>query len=177
MSVSNDLLIELGTEELPPKALNKLMTAFATGIKEGLKHHDLPFDSVTPFATPRRLAVKVSGLTTQQADKSIERKGPAVQAAYDKEGNPSKAAQGFARSCGVDFEQLSTLETKKGAWLVFRSVQQGKKTAELIPQIIEQSLNKLPIPKRMTWGAHKHAFVRPVHWPVPYTHLTLPTKR
>ncbi|PCJ45117.1 MAG: glycine--tRNA ligase subunit beta [Moraxellaceae bacterium] len=164
MSVSNDLLIELGTEELPPKALKKLMTAFSAGINDGLVHHKLSFDSITPYATPRRLAVKVTGLITQQPDSSIEKKGPALKAAKDAEGNPSKAALGFARSCGVDFDALDTLETDNGAWLVFRSVQQGKQTSELVPGIIEQSLNKLPIPKRMTWGAHRDAFVRPVHW-------------
>ncbi|OUS32297.1 glycine--tRNA ligase subunit beta [Gammaproteobacteria bacterium 45_16_T64] len=164
MSVSNDLLIELGTEELPPKALKKLMSAFAEGISKGLATHDLAHQGITPYATPRRLAVKISGLVTQQADKSVERKGPAIKAARDAEGNPSKAAEGFARSCGVSFDELQTLETEKGAWLVFRSTQQGKQTASLIPEIIEQSLNKLPIPKRMTWGAHKDAFVRPVHW-------------
>lgn len=164
MSVNNDLLIELGTEELPPKALKKLMTAFTQGIQEGLTHHDLEHESITPYATPRRLAVKVNGLSAQQADKSVEKKGPAIKAARDSEGNPSKAAQGFARSCGVSFDELETLETDKGAWLVYRSVQQGKKTADLIPNIIENSLNKLPIPKKMTWGSHKHAFVRPVHW-------------
>ncbi len=160
----NDLLIELGTEELPPKALKKLMLAFSDGIRSGLDHHSLTFDAITPYATPRRLAVKVTGLVEQQQDKSVERKGPAVKAARDAEGNPSKAAEGFARSCGVSFDELETLETKKGAWLIYRSTQAGKQTAELVPSIIEQSLNKLPIPKRMTWGAHKDAFVRPVHW-------------
>lgn len=159
-----DLLIELGSEELPPKALKKLSDAFTREFTLGLQQHDLTFTDVVSFATPRRLAIQVLGLALQQADKQVEKKGPAVQAAFDKDGNPSKAAQGFARSCGTTVDQLERLETEKGCWLVYRSVQSGKKASAVIPGLIEQALSKLPIPKRMTWGAEKVAFVRPVHW-------------
>lgn len=164
MASTNDLLIELGTEELPPKALKKLSDAFHQHFTGGLKQHELTFATSEAFATPRRLAIRVMALETQQQDKVVERKGPALQAAYDKEGNPSKAAQGFARSCGVEVEQLEKLETEKGSWLVYNATQTGKAAVDIIPELIEQALNKLPIPKRMTWGAKKHAFVRPAHW-------------
>ncbi|MDX1695612.1 MAG: glycine--tRNA ligase subunit beta [Ketobacteraceae bacterium] len=164
MTNTADLLIELGSEELPPKALKKLSDAFTLLLEEGLAKHDLSFASVQSFATPRRLAIRVDQLAVQQQDKSVERRGPAVQAAYDQAGNPTKAAEGFARSCGTTVDQLETLETDKGSWLVFRSVQQGQQASAIIPELIEQALNKLPIPKRMTWGAEKVAFVRPVHW-------------
>lgn len=164
MSNTADLIIELGSEELPPKALKKLSDAFTQHFQQGLEYHELIFSAIASFATPRRLAIKVTGLELQQQDKSLERRGPAVQAAFDQAGNPTKAAEGFARSCGATMDQLETLETDKGSWLVFRSVQQGQKAAELIPGLIDQALSKLPIPKRMTWGAEKEAFVRPVHW-------------
>ena len=164
MSNVDTLLIELGTEELPPKALKKLGQAFAEGVIQGLKNADLGFSDFQWFAAPRRLAIKINELQVKQADRTVERKGPAVKAAYDKDGNPTKAALGFAKSCGVDISELSTQETEKGAWLIFNSEQKGQETKELLPEIIQQSLNKLPIPKRMTWGNHKVAFVRPTHW-------------
>lgn len=159
-----DLLIELGSEELPPKALRKLMDAFRDGIADGLQQHGLQHGGVNAYATPRRLAVIVTLLDAQQADQAIEKRGPALNAAYDASGNPSKAAEGFARSCGVSFDALEKLETDKGAWLVYRSLQKGQALANLLPGIIDNALNKLPIPKRMRWGAHKVQFVRPVHW-------------
>lgn len=159
-----DLLIELGGEELPPKALRKLMDAFRDGITEGLQQHGLQHTGVKAYASPRRLAVIVSSLDAQQADQSIEKRGPALNAAYDASGNPSKAAEGFARSCGVTFDALEKLETEKGTWLVFRTQQQGQPLAQLLPGIIDSALTKLPIPKRMRWGSHKVQFVRPVHW-------------
>lgn len=158
------LLIELGSEELPPKALRKLMDAFRDGIREGLQQHGLQHAGIKGFASPRRLAVKVDHLDAQQADQAVEKRGPALNAAYDAAGNPSKAAEGFARSCGVAFDALETLETEKGAWLVYRSTQKGQALASLLPGIIDNALTKLPIPKRMRWGAHKVQFVRPVHW-------------
>lgn len=159
-----DLLIELGGEELPPKALRKLMDAFRDGITEGLQQHGLQHTGVKAYASPRRLAVIVSSLDAQQADQSIEKRGPALNAAYDASGNPSKAAEGFARSCGVTFDALEKLVTEKGTWLVFRTQQQGQPLAQLLPGIIDNALTKLPIPKRMRWGSHKVQFVRPVHW-------------
>lgn len=166
MSDKRDLLIEIGTEELPPKALLKLSTAFTAGITDGLKQADLDFGTVESFAAPRRLAVLVKQLDASQADKKVERRGPALTAAFDADGNPTKATEGFARSCGTSVDQLETLETDKGAWLVYRSTQQGQPTAELVPAILKTALDKLPIPKRMHWGDLDAEFVRPVHWVV-----------
>ena len=164
MANTRDLLIEIGTEELPPKALKKLSDAFTSGIVAGLEKAELAFGEVKPYASPRRLAVLIHGLDTTQSDKEIEKRGPAVKAAFDGDGNPTKATEGFARSCGVTPSDLKTMETDKGAWLVFRSTQQGKATSDLIPAIVQDSLNKLPIPKRMRWGASRTEFVRPVKW-------------
>ncbi|HIC46322.1 glycine--tRNA ligase subunit beta, partial [Methylophaga sp.] len=159
-----DLLIELGTEELPPKALLKLSQAFQQGVEQGLKSAELSFDVIRAYATPRRLALVISKLQTQQDDLTVERRGPAVTAAFDEDGNPTKALQGFARSCGVDVDDLETMQTDKGAWLIFKQQQKGAETASLLPEIIQQSLNALPIPKRMRWGDLPGEFVRPVHW-------------
>jgi len=159
-----DFLVELGTEELPPKALSKLSAAFTKGVVDGLKDAGLEHLAVHSYAAPRRLAIVVEALQEAQADKQIERRGPAVQAAYDDEGLPTKALQGFARSCGVEVEQLETLETAKGSWLVYRAEERGQSAQALIPAIVQQSLDKLPIPKRMRWGDLAAEFVRPVHW-------------
>ena len=161
---TQDFLVELGTEELPPKALKPLSDAFAQGIRTGLEDAGIAFDKVEAFAAPRRLAVRVRKLEDAQPDKPVEKRGPAVKAAFDDSGNPTKALNGFASSLGVTPEQLDTLETDKGAWVVYRTVEQGKPTAELLPQLVEQALAGLPIPKRMRWGAHRTEFVRPVHW-------------
>lgn len=164
MTNKRDLLIEIGTEELPPKALLTLSEAFSSGICDGLEQHQLSYLSATPFATPRRLAVHVKGVDEIQADREIEKRGPAIKAAYDKEGKPTKALQGFARSCGVEPDALQTIDTNKGQWLVFRSTQKGQQTEALIPDMINTALNDLPIPKRMRWGDLDAEFVRPVHW-------------
>ncbi|MDH5572366.1 MAG: glycine--tRNA ligase subunit beta [Gammaproteobacteria bacterium] len=161
-----DLLIEIGTEELPPKALKKLSQAFLTGVKAGLDNAELAYSSIKPFASPRRLAIVVTDLDDAQPDKNVERRGPALQAAYDDEGCPTKAADGFARSCGVTVEQLEKVETDKGTWLVFRNDQKGQATVDLIPAIVNDALDKLPIPRRMRWGDLDAQFVRPVHWVV-----------
>ena len=166
MSTTANCLIELGTEELPPTALKALSVAFEKGLLAGIRAADLEFnaDDVKSFATPRRLAVLIPDLQTQQADKNIEKLGPAVAAAYDKEGKPSKAAEGFARSNGVAFNDLIKIDTDKGERLGFKSVAKGKATAELLEGFISASLDSLPIPKRMRWGASRAEFVRPVHW-------------
>ncbi len=161
-----DLLIEIGTEELPPKALPTLSNAFRQGIEDGFAKAGLSVGAVQEFASPRRLAVLVKGLPVGQADKTVERRGPALTAAFDEEGVPTKAAQGFAASCGVTVDQLERVETDKGAWLVHRSVQPGRLTADIIPEIVRASLDRLPIPKRMRWGDLDAEFVRPVHWVV-----------
>ncbi|SDK43203.1 glycine--tRNA ligase subunit beta [Microbulbifer yueqingensis] len=162
--MAQDFLVELGTEELPPTALHTLMEAFAEGIEQGLKGAELEFGEVKAYAAPRRLAVAVSGLADRQQDKQIEKLGPAVKAAFDKDGKPSKAAEGFARSNGVTVDQLSRKETDKGERLAFVSEQKGADTVSLLPGIVERSLAQLPIPKRMRWGARREEFVRPVHW-------------
>ncbi len=166
MSEKRSLLIEIGTEELPPKSLKRLSNAFGAGVIEGIRDANLHFGEVTLYATPRRLAVLIKNLDLQQPDKQTERRGPALKAAFDADGNPTKAVQGFARGCGVEVAQLEQIETPKGAWLVYRSEQKGEATAKLIPAIVQLSLDKLPIPKRMRWGSLKTEFVRPVHWVV-----------
>jgi glycyl-tRNA synthetase beta chain len=164
MKAFQDLLIELGTEELPPKALAKLSEAFQQGVEDGLKKAELSYESVVAYATPRRLALHFTDLQTRQADREVERRGPAVKAAFDEDGNPTKALEGFMRSCGATVEDLDTVETDKGAWLLFKQQQTGADSASLLADIIEQSLNNLPIPKRMRWGDLPGEFVRPVHW-------------
>jgi len=162
--MSKDLLIEIGTEELPPKALKKLSLAFLAGVKAGLEKADLSFASIKPFASPRRLALFISDLAEQTPHKTIERRGPAIQAAYGEDGCPTQAAIGFARSCGVEVEDLDKLETDKGSWLMYLSEQPGQATSHLIPDLVIAALEALPIPKRMRWGNLEAQFVRPVHW-------------
>ncbi len=166
MSEFRDLLVEIGTEELPPKALQKLSEAFSSALCEGLSQQKLNYSIATPFATPRRLAVLIKGVAIKQADRNIEKRGPAIAAAFDKYGQPTKAALGFARSCKVEVANLDRLETPKGEWLLHRSTQAGQTAATLIPDIIEAALAALPIPKRMRWGDLPYEFVRPVHWAV-----------
>ena len=166
MSGHGDLLIEIGTEELPPTALRRLRDAFHHGIVHGLDRLDLNHGADRAYATPRRLAVVVENLAAGQADREIERRGPAVQAAFDTDGKPTKAAEGFARSCGVEVANLVEIETDKGRWLAYRGTQAGKPLDDLLPEVIHDALNRLPIPKRMRWGAGEAAFVRPVHWAV-----------
>ncbi|MGD8573165.1 MAG: glycine--tRNA ligase subunit beta, partial [Gammaproteobacteria bacterium] len=159
-----DLLIEIGTEELPPTALKRLATAFCEGVQAGLEKAPLSFNDIQWYATPRRLALLVTGLETGQADKEVQRRGPALTAAFGEDGCPTQAAIGFAKSCGVEVEDLQQLETDKGAWLAYNVVQRGKTTRELLPDIVQTALDQLPIPKRMRWGDLAAEFVRPVHW-------------
>ena len=166
MTDRKDLLIEIGTEELPPKALSSLATAFADGIEEGLVKAELAYKDIKWFATPRRLAVIVSKLVMQQTDHKQVRRGPALKAAYDKEGKPTKAATGFARSCNVEVVDLETEETDNGKWLIFCKIKKGQATADLLPDIIDKALARLPVPKRMRWSDNNVEFVRPVHWSV-----------
>jgi len=160
------LLIELGTEELPPKSLQRLSDAFGQHILQGLSDANLcPKDaSLRLFASPRRLAIFVDEVAVKQADSIVERRGPAVSAAFDGDGNPTPAASGFARSCDVEVSELERMQTEKGEWLVFRSQQDGLSASQLVPDIVDAALRKLPIPKRMRWGDMDAEFVRPVHW-------------
>ena len=160
------LLLEIGTEELPPKALLKLATAFADGMRDGLDKAELGFSEINYFASPRRLTVMITELVPAQDDKEVLKRGPAIKAAYDDEGKPTPAALGFAKSCGTDISDLETMETDKGSWLSYLAQEMGEKTVELIPEIAEIALSRLPIPKRMRWGTGSVEFVRPVHWVV-----------
>ncbi|NVZ80285.1 glycine--tRNA ligase subunit beta [Pseudomonas yamanorum] len=157
---AQDFLVELGTEELPPKALNTLADAFLAGIEKGLQTAGLKFAAKKVYAAPRRLAVLLTALETQQPDRSINLDGPPRQAAFDAEGNPTQAALGFAKKCGVELSEID----QSGPKLRFSQVITGKPTASLLPTIVEDSLNDLPIPKRMRWGARKEEFVRPTQW-------------
>ena len=160
---TENCLVELGTEELPPKALKSLGEAFATQFEAALTQADLDFDSVSWFAAPRRLAVYVSGLAEGQADKVVEKRGPAVSAAFDADGNPTKAAQGWARGNGIDVADAERLITDKGEWLLHKAQVPGQSVAELLEGLINQAVSKLPIPKPMRWGNYNTQFIRPVH--------------
>ena len=164
MSNTNDFLVELGTEELPPKALRDLSNAFKVVIQAGLVAERLRHGEVEVFATPRRLAVLVHDLETQQADKAIERKGPPIDRAFDENKFPTKAAKAFAESNGVDVYDLHHVKMGKGTYLVFRGSEQGKASKDVLPAIVKEALDQLPIPKRMRWGSRSESFVRPVHW-------------
>lgn len=162
----HDLLIEIGTEELPPKALPGLSNAFLREVSAGFKAAKLTHGEIRPFASPRRLALLIPELDQQQPDSKIEKLGPALKAAFDTDGNPTKAAEGFARSCGVAVAGLGEKDDGKVTKLYFESNQPGQATATLLENIVKQALAKLPIPRRMRWGANRDEFVRPVHWVV-----------
>ena len=160
---TQNFLVEIGTEELPPKALKTLATAFADNVQAELSQAGLSFDKIEWFAAPRRLAVKVLNLATQQPSKEIEKRGPAVSAAFDAEGKPTKAAEGWARGCGITVEQAERIATDKGEWLVHRAKIEGKPTKNLLNDIVANALAKLPIPKPMRWADKTVQFIRPVH--------------
>lgn len=159
---TRNLLVELGTEELPPKALRKLAVAFKDGFTAELKKADLAFGSVEWYATPRRLALKVIGLTEKQPDKSVEIKGPSVQVAF-KDGQPTQVGLAWAKAQGIELSQAETISTPKGEWLVYRTVKEGQDTVSLVADFVKTALGALPIPKLMHWGSKKELFVRPVH--------------
>ena len=160
---TQNFLVEIGTEELPPKALKTLATSFADNVEAELNQAGLSFDKIEWFAAPRRLAVKVLNLATQQPSKEIEKRGPAVSAAFDAEGNPTKAAEGWARGCGITVEQAERIVTDKGEWLVHRAKIEGQPTKNLLNDIVANALAKLPIPKPMRWADKTVQFIRPVH--------------
>ncbi len=162
--MSQDFLVELGTEELPPKALLGLSTAFTSAIVDGLKAEGLSFDQVTPYATPRRLAVLVTSLESSTPINDVEVWGPPVKIAFDDEGKPSRAAEAFAKKNGVQVAELSQENDGKIDKLVFRTKAGGVATTTLLEGIVSTSVAKLPIPKRMRWGASRTEFVRPAHW-------------
>lgn len=160
---TQNFLVEIGTEELPPKALKTLATSFADNVEAELNQAGLTFDKIEWFAAPRRLAVKVLNLATQQPSKEIEKRGPAVSAAFDAEGKPTKAAEGWARGCGITVEQAERIATDKGEWLVHRAKIEGQPTKNLLNDIVANALVKLPIPKPMRWADKTVQFIRPVH--------------
>ncbi|HHF5455351.1 TPA: glycine--tRNA ligase subunit beta [Haemophilus influenzae] len=160
---TQNFLVEIGTEELPPKALKTLATSFADNVEAELNQAGLTFDKIEWFAAPRRLAVKALNLAIQQPSKEIEKRGPAVSAAFDAEGKPTKAAEGWARGCGITVEQAERIATDKGEWLVHRAKIEGQPTKNLLNDIVANALAKLPIPKPMRWADKTVQFIRPVH--------------
>ena len=164
-SNTKDLLIEIGTEELPPKSLRTMMENLGSNFSQKLNEAELEFESLQTFATPRRLALLIKSLAAAQPDHIVEKRGPSLKAAYDEAGQPSKAALGFMRSCGIkDLSHLEQQETEKGTWLVYRVQKSGAHLKDLITELINSSLAELPIDRRMRWGASREEFVRPVHW-------------
>lgn len=160
---TENLLIELGTEELPPKQLKTLAVAFKKGIGTALDKMDLDHKSIEWFATPRRLAVRVNGLSDSQQDKLVEKRGPAIKAAFDNDGNPTKAALGWAKGCGIAIEDATTITSDKGEWLVHKAEVKGRKLEEIIDEVINNAIDSLPINKGMRWGDGTDEFIRPVH--------------
>ncbi|PSW41219.1 glycine--tRNA ligase subunit beta [Photobacterium leiognathi] len=157
-----NFLIELGTEELPPKALRTLAEAFAANFEAELKAADLPHDGIKWYAAPRRLALKVTGLAENQPDKVVEKRGPAIASAFDADGNPTKAAQGWARGNGITVDQAERMVTDKGEWLLFKQEVKGQPAQTLLPELAAAALAKLPIPRPMRWGDKDTQFIRPV---------------
>lgn len=159
-----NLLIEIGTEELPPSHLGKLSAAFANDIASSLSELGIAFEKVEHFAAPRRIAARLSTVPLVQPARAIQRKGPNLQAAFDAKGAPTQAALGFARSCGVDFSEIKTHESPQGSWLIYEHTEAGKPLTTLLPAIIEKALNNIPAKKRMRWGNTDTPFLRPIHW-------------
>lgn len=166
MSGTADFLVEIGTEELPPKALRELESAFAASVAQSLATAGLAHESLESFATPRRLAVLVRALAVRQPEQEIKRRGPPVSAAFDKTGAPTRAATAFAEGCGSTVEQLTRVREGKGEFLFFSGRKPGVATRSLLAGFVQTALDALPIPKRMRWGAGDATFVRPVHWVV-----------
>jgi glycyl-tRNA synthetase beta chain len=166
MTKTADFLVEIGTEELPPKALPGLERAFAEAVLAGVRNAGLGGSSLHSFATPRRLAVSLTDVALTQPPQRIEKRGPPLKAAFDTAGEPTRAATAFAESCGCDVAALETVETPAGAWLAYRGDKPGQPAAGLLPEIVRRALDALPAPKRMRWGSRDIEFVRPVHWVV-----------
>lgn len=160
------ILFELGCEELPPKSLKTLRDALKNSVTEQLVAADISFDAIKAFAAPRRLALQIHGIADKQPDRSEQKRGPAIKAAFDAEGNPSRAAIGFAKGLGIEASELITINTDKGDYVGYEQTVHGKAVAELLPQIFQTALDNLPIAKRMRSGASRDEFVRPVQWMV-----------
>ncbi|EKO3694971.1 glycine--tRNA ligase subunit beta [Vibrio metschnikovii] len=160
--MAKEFLIELGTEELPPKQLRTLAEAFAANFSTELAAAELTHDGIKWFATPRRLALKVANLAEKQADKVLEKRGPAVSVAFDAQGNPTKAAQGWARGNGITVEQADRLKTEQGEWLLFKQEVKGQAAKAIVVELAAKALANLPIAKPMRWGDKETQFIRPV---------------
>ncbi len=160
--MAKNFLIELGTEELPPTQLRTLAKAFAANFEKQLQEAELSYESIQWFATPRRLALYVTALAEQQADKIVEKRGPAISSAFDLEGKTTKAAEGWARGCGISVDQAERFETDKGEWLLFKQEIKGKATQDIIVVLVDTALAQLPIAKPMRWGDKEIQFIRPV---------------
>ena len=160
------ILFELGCEELPPKSLKPLRDALQASVIEQLTEADITFDSIKAFAAPRRLAIQIEGISAKQPDRTEEKRGPAIKAAFDADGNPTRAAMGFAKGLGIEASELSTINTDKGDYVGYVQTIQGQATTELLPTIFQTALDNLPIAKRMRSGASRNEFVRPVQWAV-----------
>lgn len=160
------ILFELGCEELPPKSLKPLRDALQASVTEQLNEADITFDSIKAFAAPRRLAIQIEGISDKQPDRSEQKRGPAIKAAFDSDGNPTRAAMGFAKGLGIDASELITINTDKGDYVGYEQIIQGQATTELLPAIFQTALDNLPIAKRMRSGASRNEFVRPVQWAV-----------
>ncbi|MGI9319199.1 MAG: glycine--tRNA ligase subunit beta [bacterium] len=162
-----NLLIELGTEELPPKALKLLGQSLVESVFQFLLDSQVVSSGKEMYrfyASPRRLALWIKQVQPRQTDRIEERRGPSISAAFDQGGNPTKAALGFAGSCGVQVDQLDSHKSEKGEWLSYRSKVAGEDVQSLVGQALDHAVRKLPIPKRMRWGSYSQEFVRPVHW-------------
>ena len=160
------ILFELGCEELPPKSLKTLRDALQASVTEQLNELDISFDSIKAFAAPRRLALQIEGISEKQPDRTEEKRGPAIKAAFDADGNPTRAAMGFAKGLGIEASELTTINTDKGDYVGYVQTVQGQATTELLPAIFQTALDNLPIVKRMRSGASRNEFVRPVQWVV-----------
>ncbi|MDC9603685.1 glycine--tRNA ligase subunit beta [Xenorhabdus griffiniae] len=161
--IQQTFLVEIGTEELPPKALRSLAESFAANFAAELNNANLGHGEISWFAAPRRLALKVANLAAAQADREVEKRGPAIAQAFDAEGKPTKAAEGWARGCGITVDQAERMVTDKGEWLLYRAQVKGREAKVLLADMVSSSLSKLPIPKLMRWGDKQTQFVRPVH--------------
>jgi len=160
------ILFELGCEELPPKSLKPLRDALQASVIEQLKEADISFDSIKAFAAPRRLAIQIQGIAQSQPDRTEQKRGPAIKAAFDDEGNPTRAAMGFAKGLGIEASELTTINTDKGDYVGYEQTIHGQATTELLPDIFQTALDNLPIAKRMRSGSGREEFVRPVQWVV-----------
>ena len=160
------ILFELGCEELPPKSLKPLRDALQASVTEQLTDADITFDSIKAFAAPRRLAIQIQGISDKQPDRTEQKRGPAIKAAFDADGNPTRAAMGFAKGLGIEASELTTINTDKGDYVGFEQTISGQATTELLPAIFQTALDSLPIAKRMRSGASRNEFVRPVQWVV-----------